>query len=175
MASRTLFPRQLAWLLLLAPVACTAPSKPVATPAPAPAQVPQYAVVHQGDWRDWPLTPGTWRYRPGVSVSSARYGEANAAQFVVQCDTATKRVTIMRAGTASAMTITTSTRAATFTTGHIVDGGATMSGVVLNANDAFLDVMAFSRGRIAVTSPGLSSLAIPAWAEPARAVEDCRK
>ena len=50
-----------------------------------------------------------------------------------------------------------------------------MSAVILNAKDAFLDEMLFSRGRIAVASPGLPGLAIPTWAEPARAVEDCRK
>lgn len=175
MASRSLSLRQFACLLMLAPAACTTPQQPVAAPAPATAPPPPAATVHQGDWRDWPLTAGTWRYRPGTPISSARYGEPTSAQFVVQCDAATRRVTIMRAGTAAEMTIIASMRTAKFPTGHIDDGGVAMSGVVLNANDAFLDVVAFSRGRIAITSPGLSSLAIPAWAEPARAIEDCRK
>lgn len=96
-------------------------------------------------------------------------------RFVVQCDAAARRVTLMRAGTATELVITTSSRAARFPAGHLEHEGVAMTGVILAANDGFLDVMAFSRGRIAVQSPGLPPLAIPAWAEPARAVEDCRK
>jgi len=81
----------------------------------------------------------------------------------------------MRAGTTTELAIIMSTRTARLPAGHIDDRGTAMSGVLLNASDRLLDEMLFSRGRIGVTSPGLPSLAIPAWAEPARAVEDCRK
>ena len=176
MAFRSIDLRQLALLLLpLAFSACTPapppPPLPMAPPPPAPPPAP----VLSGDWRDWPLMPGSWHYVPGAAISAARYGEPRAAQFVVQCDKAARRVTIMRAGSATELAITTSTRTARFPAGHIDHGGAAMSGVILNATDAFLDEMVFSRGRIAVASPGLPSMAIPAWAEPARAIEDCRK
>jgi hypothetical protein len=153
--------------------AAAPPPAPLPPPPPAPAPAPTPAPV--GDWRDWPLTPGTWQYVPGTPVSAARYGVAPAAQFVVRCDAAARQVTIMRAGTATELAIITSTRTARFPAGHVDDRGTAMTGAILNANDAFLDEMAFSRGRIAVVSPGLPSLAIPAWAEPARAIEDCRK
>lgn len=39
--------------------------------------------------------------------------------------------------------------------------------------DPLLDAIAFSRGRIAVGLPGTSAIVLPAWAEPARVVEDC--
>ena len=162
------------WLLPLALSAC-GPETPPPAPVPPPPAAPPPAPVPSGDWRDWPLTPGSWQYVPGTPVSSARYGEAPAVQFIIQCDAAARRVTIMRAGTATELAITTSTRTAHFPAGHIDDHGTAMSGVILNASDAFLDEMVFSRGRIAVVSPGLPSLAIPAWAEPARAIEDCRK
>ena len=44
----------------------------------------------------------------------------------------------------------------------------------LAANDALLDAMAISRGRIVVSMPGMAALVMPAWPEAARAVEDCR-
>jgi hypothetical protein len=44
----------------------------------------------------------------------------------------------------------------------------------LPANDRFLDEIVFSRGRFTVEVPGLPMLVLPAWAEPARVIEDCR-
>jgi hypothetical protein len=108
-------------------------------------------------------------------MSIARYADAAGVYFAVRCDLASRRVTLMRSGSATEMQLFTSSRTARFPTGHIELDGRAMSGVVLNATDAFLDAMAFSRGRLAVASPGLEGLAVPAWAEPARAIEDCRK
>lgn len=174
MVSRSIEMRQLALLLLLGVSACAAPPPPAPLPVPAPPPSPP-APVLSGNWRDWPITPGTWQYLPGAPISSARYGDGQTAHFIVRCDSATRRVTIMRSGSAAEFSITTSTRTARFPAGHIDESGGAMSGVILNATDAFLDELVFSRGRIAVQSPGLESLAIPAWAEPARAIEDCRK
>ena len=162
-------------LLPLALSACAPTPAPQAPAPPPPAPVAVALPPPNGDWRDWPLTPGRWRYVPGAPVSSARYGDGTAAQFAIACDTTTRRVTIMRAGTTSELAITTSYRTARFPAGHVDDRGTAMSAVILNAKDAFLDEMLFSRGRIAVASPGLPGLAIPTWAEPARAIEDCRK
>lgn len=167
--------RRLALLVLpLAVVACTPAPRPAAAP-PAPPPAPPVVPVHSGDWRDWPLTPGGWRYQPGTAVSIARYGDAAVSQFVVRCDAATRRITLMRSGSTTELVIATSTRSARFPAGQVDDSGVAMSGVILNAADNFLDQMVFSRGRIAVTSPGLPGLALPTWAEPARAIEDCRK
>ena len=175
MVSRSIDIRQLTLLLLpLALSACVQapppPPAPVPPPVPLPAPPP-----HSGDWRDWPLTAGSWRYVPGSPTSSAVYGERAAPQFIVRCDASVRRVTIMRAGVSTELVITTSGGAARFPAGHLEEAGLPMTGIILAATDAFLDQMAFSRGRIAVASPGLPSLAIPAWAEPARTIEDCRK
>ncbi|KKC26615.1 hypothetical protein [Sphingomonas sp. SRS2] len=174
MASRS---TDIRWLALpLALSACATPPAP--PPQQAPPPPPPVAAAPpplSGDWRDWPLTPGRWRYMPGNMSSSARYGDGAAIQFAISCDPATRRVTIMRAGRTSELAITTSYRTARFPAGHVDENGTAMSAVILNARDAFFDEMVFSRGRIAVVSPGLPSLAIPTWAEPARAIEDCRK
>lgn len=176
MASRPIEKKRFALLLPLALSACATTQAPPPAPAsPPPAPVTTPPVAHGGDWRDWPIAPGNWRYVPGTPVSSARYGEGTAAQFVVQCDASKKQVTIMRAGTTAQIEIMASTRSARFPAGHLDDHGVAMSAVILSAADGFLDVMAFSRGRIGVRAPGLADLAIPAWAEPARAIEDCRK
>ncbi len=175
MLSRSTLRRLAPFLLPLALSACSSTPAPAPAPPPPAIPAPAPAPVVSGDWRDWPITPGSWSYMAGMPVSSARYGDATAALFIVRCDAAARQVTIMRAGTATTIAITTSTRTARFAAGHLEDGGTAMTATILSANDAFLDELAFSRGRIAVTSPGLPSLAIPAWAEPVRAVEDCRK
>nr|WP_047168563.1 hypothetical protein [Sphingomonas sp. Y57] len=175
MAFRSNDIRPFAVLVLLALSGCaattSAPPAPVPLPAPppAPAQAPT-----AGDWRDWPLTPGTWRYLPGRPVSAARYGDGQTAHLVVQCDASKRQVMIMRLGSSTQIEILASTRSARFPAGHVMDRGVAMSAVILSANDGFLDVMAFSRGRIGIRSPGLPDLAVPAWAEPARAIEDCQ-
>jgi hypothetical protein len=43
----------------------------------------------------------------------------------------------------------------------------------LPAGDPFLDEIVFSRGRFVVETAG-AMMVIPAWPEPAKAVEDCR-
>ncbi|MGB5725326.1 MAG: hypothetical protein WBM39_13030 [Parasphingorhabdus sp.] len=40
--------------------------------------------------------------------------------------------------------------------------------------DMMMDRIAYSRGRFAVETDGLQSLAIPVWPEFSRVVEDCR-
>lgn len=163
-------------LLLLSSCSGDGVVRPAPAPVALPAQpTPPPAPPRSADWRDWPIAPGTWRYEPGTAMSAARYADASGVLFAVRCDVASRRVTLMRSGSAAEMQIFTSSRTARFPTGHVDLGGRAMSAVVLNATDAFLDAVAFSRGRVAIASPGLDGLAVPAWAEPARAIEDCRK
>ena len=44
----------------------------------------------------------------------------------------------------------------------------------VGAYDPLLDALAFSLGRVAVTVSGQPPLVVPAWAEVARVIEDCR-
>lgn len=46
--------------------------------------------------------------------------------------------------------------------------------ISIPAGDIMMDRIAYSRGRFAVETTDLESLAIPAWPEFSRVVEDCR-
>jgi len=171
------FPRIAALILPLLLASCGAdPVRPVAAPVPPPSVAPPAPPVSAStDWRDQPLTAGAWRYVTGTPLSAARYGTADATAFALQCDAATRRITLLRSGTATEMTITTSSRTARLPAGSVVDRGNTMTAVILNATDTLLDAMAFSRGRVMIASPGLPTVIVPAWTEITRAIEDCRK
>jgi hypothetical protein len=107
------------------------------------------------------LTPGDWVYRE--DGPSAVYG---AGLFTLRCDPAARRVLLVRSAAGGALTVRTSYGART------LPGGA--SGAALPANDAFLEQIVFSRGRIAVEAEGQARLVLPTWAEPARVVEECK-
>lgn len=46
--------------------------------------------------------------------------------------------------------------------------------IAVSPGDIMMDRIAYSRGRFAVETSGLQSLAIPVWPEFSRVVEDCR-
>lgn len=144
-----------------------------ARPAPAPVVPPPTAQAT--DWRDMPLAAGTWTYVDGSAVSEARYGVTGAPAVVVRCDKAKRQVAIMRGGIGRELVLTTSSGSERFAAGQIDEAGVAMTGAIFAAVDPVLDRMAFSRGRFALALPGLVPLAVPAWAEPARTIEDCRK
>ncbi|SDC10083.1 hypothetical protein SAMN05444678_101352 [Sphingomonas sp. YR710] len=82
---------------------------------------------------------------------------------------------IMLAGSAQQLSIFTSSGGEHFAAGRADEGGVAMTGATFAANDPLLDRLAFSRGRFALAAPGLAQVVVPAWAEPARTIEDCRK
>jgi hypothetical protein len=140
--------------------------KPAPAPAPNPApfvrRIPPPVVAPppvetaMPDWRDRPLTPGDWSYDPGAA--EARYGD-----FSLRCDGGRRQVTLMRAGASGPLRLRT-------TYGERL----LPAGAALPAGDPLLDEMAFSRGRFTVEAPGMATLILPAWPEPARVIEDCR-
>jgi hypothetical protein len=143
---------------------CAARPKPAPSPAPVarPAPAPPVAEAPAGapaDWPDRPLSPGDWTYAGHPGGSEARYGAA----LRLRCDSGRRSLTILRAGAGGALRVRT-----TYGERSIAAGAA------LAAGDPLLDEMAFSRGRFAVEADGLEPLIVPAWAEPARVVEDCR-
>jgi len=164
-----------AFLILLA--ACVAPVPPPPTaPRPAPPPPQPSAPISQ-DWRDWPLTPGSWAYAADPGGSSAIFGRAGAAaDFVLRCDLANRTLTLSWPGAAGpagdATTITTSAGIVTYPAGAV---SLNRIGVRLAAGDPFLDKLAFSRGRFVVAGQANLRLVIPARPEPARTIEDCRK
>jgi hypothetical protein len=155
------------------PVPQPAPPVPVPTPTPRPA-APTLLPPASADWRDWPLTPGTWSWRQDARGSIALFGRPGAqAELTLRCDRTAGRITLARLGEgAGALTLRTSS------TLRRLDGAA-VSGlpyrvVSLAASDSLIDAMGFSRGRFIVESPDLPTLVIPAWAEILRVAEDCR-
>lgn len=56
------------------------------------------------------------------------------------------------------------------------DNGGTpdYADISVSPGDIMMDRIAYSRGRFAVETSGLESLAIPVWPEFSRVVEDCR-
>lgn len=160
-------------MMLLSGCATPPPSKPA--PPPPVAAVPP-PPPRSADWRDTPLAPGAWRYVPGGAMSSARYGrEGMPADLILRCDKGTRQIALLRQGVATEFSITTSAGVERRPAGRIDEAGGAMTGIVFNAGDPLLDRILFSRGRFAVAAPELPMLVVPAWAEPARAVEDCRK
>ena len=170
--------------LLLGTLAAAAGCMPRREPPPAPEpQVPIAPPPVQApppppraDWRDIPLSAGSWSYRNEGQVTFALFGPANSEpSLIVRCDRAARQVRLSRQGGAAggAMTVRTSYSARSFPLAVQAQASPYVS-AALPASDRFLDQMAFSRGRFTVEVPGLPMLVVPAWAEPARVVEDCR-
>lgn len=137
-------------------------------PRPAP---PARRPVLGSDWRDWPLTPGDWRYQRTAQGSASTYGVAGAPRLTLSCDLRNRSVRLGRPGSvAGSWTIRTSSTVRNVA----AQAGAAGAELVLAANDQLLDAMAFSRGRFTIEQPGQPPLVIPAYAEIGRVIEDCR-
>lgn len=144
------------------------PPQPVATPVPAPPPA---------DWRDAPVTPGTWRYEDAPGGATARFGGTSETPLAtLSCDRAANRLVLRRAGAAPGpvpLTIATSTASRAFTATPAA-APAQQVMLALTVRDPVLDAMAFSRGRFVIEVAGLPTLYLPAWPEVARVIEDCR-
>ena len=147
-----------------APVPKPSPSARPPSPPPPPRAV---------DWRDMPVSLGTWRWRMEGSRSVARFaGDA----LVLSCNREAGAVTLIRPGAAQGpvpMTILTSGTRRTLSA-EAIAGPPAMIALTLPARDSLLDAMAFSRGRFAVETAGLPTLYVPSWPEVSRVIEDCR-
>lgn len=164
--------------LALAAGACV-PKREAPPPPPPPRQAPPPPPTPAPPppapgWEDAPLTPGAWVYSSEASGSQALFGPPQSeALFLLRCDRASRRVTLSREGTGSALTIRTTSAARTLPATSRTEPLAYLSASVA-ASDPLLDAIAFSRGRFAVDVPGMARLVLPAWPETARVAEDCR-
>ncbi|HEX8382778.1 MAG TPA: hypothetical protein VF592_05315 [Sphingomonas sp.] len=164
--SFSLFPLMLA--------ACVPASRPPeAPPAPPPpprviAPAPVLPVPAAGsDWRDWPLTPGEWRYRRDARGSEAMFGTL----LTLRCDPAERRMVLSLNGAPAAPV----TMRASSTARVVPVQPAGQAAVAAFApTDPLLDALAFSRGRFVVEQAGRPPLVVPAHAEIGRVTEDCR-
>ena len=147
------------------PPPVVAPLPPAPPPAPRPAT----------DWRDWPVTPGTWTYRQDARGSLALFGEPGGdALLTLRCDRSARAIYLSRAGTAPApMTLRTSSTVRALVV-QPTGGTPPYVAAALRPGDPLLDALGFSRGRFTVEQPGTPTLVVPAWAEVERVTEDCR-
>ena len=164
---------------------CSAPEivppapQPVPAPAPAPAPPPRPAPTPPPpattDWRDWPVTPGSWVYRQDERGSIALFGRMGEdAELTLRCDRARQRIYLSRRGEGQgAMVVRTSSTLRSL--GAAPTGGTpAYHAVEFSPRDSLLDAMAFSRGRFVIEGAGAPHLVIPAWGEIHRVIEDCR-
>jgi hypothetical protein len=136
--------------------------------APAPAQpTPDFSTAVPID--------GTWNYAPIPAGSEATFvNTAALPQLTIGCARATRQVTISRPASVAAAFISVWTTAQTRSLPASFNPATGRLTATLSAYDPFLDAIAFSRGRIAVSVTGQPALILPAWADAARVVEDCR-
>ena len=135
------------------------------------------AAVPPASWRDAPLTPGEWSYAGAPGGSLARFGSGlGESLLTLRCERGRAGLTMLRAGTAPyavPLTVVTSDGARAFSAAPETRGLAALE-VRFAPRDPFLDMVAFSRGRFAVETPGLPTLYLPARPEIGRVIEDCR-
>lgn len=153
-----------------APAHPASPPRPV-QPAPPPAASPAPASTA---WDDRALTPGTWRYRAEPAGSVASFGTADQPALLLRCDRATRRLLIVRTGSGQGPIVVRTSYGAVSLPAMPQPGSAPALVAARAASDPLLDQMAYSRGKIALEAPGAAMLVLPAWAEVARVVEDCR-
>jgi hypothetical protein len=144
-----------------APVARTPAMRSVPPIAPAPLPA---------DWRDWPLTPGNWRYGRDQAGTRADFSPAGVT---LSCDNDRQlRLSVGGRGPAP-ITIRTSTVSRTATPTP-AGQSRVAAALMFTPRDPLLDAIAFSRGRWTIEQAGARPLVLPAYAEVARVVEDCR-
>jgi hypothetical protein len=177
--------RFLCLTLILSLTACSsgAPAPQAPPTAPKPVQIAppvgQPPVAQTGDWIDWPLAAGDWVYRQDARGSIALFGQPGKdALLTLRCDRQQQRLYLSRiqdGQTGSGrMTIRSSSARKDFPAGSTGSTPAYVAAEIM-PKDTILDAMVFTRGRIAIEVPGLSSVAIPVWSEVPKIVEDCRK
>ena len=163
-------------LALLSACATQRKPPPVAAPRPTPTPVAATPPPPPADWRDAPITAGTWTYGASVAGALASFAAgAGEPLLTLACQRGAGQLALTRAGAATGtvpLTVTTTTAVRSFTA--VPEAGTQRLSVALPARDSLFDAIAFSRGRFMVEVPGLPTLYLPAWPEVGRVVEDCR-
>lgn len=157
------------------PAKAPQPSTTTPTPKPVLPPSPPPPVVRGADWRDWPITPGTWTYRQDARGSIALFGRPGSeADLTLRCDKGRGRMYLSRLSNGTgAITVRASTTLKTLNT---QPSGGTPAYLVaeLAPRDPIIDAVGHSRGRFMVEGAGGKELLVPAWPEILRVAEDCR-
>lgn len=155
---------------------CVAPTRtPAPAPPPPPVTVaPPPVTTPPGPPADTGVEPGLWSYAATPGGSAARFGVTpQAAILAIQCDRATRGVSMMVSRSVPAVGGNVTLRASSLVKSIAAEGSGTFATIRLTARDPILDALAFSRGRFGVALDGVER-AYPAWPEVTRVVEDCR-
>jgi len=118
---------------------------------------------------------GAWSYRATNGGSEADFvALTGGVQLKIRCNRAARTVSVVRTGVAAAapaLSIWTTSQSRSVPSRFL----ATKELVAdIAATDPLLDAIAFSRGRFATGASGAPMVAVPAWPEPKRVIEDCR-
>lgn len=118
---------------------------------------------------------GSWAYSATADGSEATFSNPQGfAQLLVHCTRATRRVTIAKLAGAPAAFLSVWSSSLTKSVPSSFNPATGRLTTDFAPYDPLLDAIASSRGRIGVTIAGQMPLVVPAWAETARVIEDCR-
>ena len=118
---------------------------------------------------------GSWTYSLTASGSEATFVNASSLpQLTIRCTLATRRIAIAKPASNATpfLGVWTSSQSRNLLASF---NPATMRLTAeVGANDPLLDAIAYSRGRFGISAAPQPALVVPAWAEPARVIDDCR-
>jgi hypothetical protein len=118
---------------------------------------------------------GNWTYAPTNEGSDASFTDSSGkSQLTIHCTRSTRRVKILRPGTAASplLWIWTSSQSKSLPASYDAPEARIVADV--SAYDPLLDAIASSRGRIGFSASGVDALVVPPWADVGRVIEDCR-
>ena len=118
---------------------------------------------------------GDWTYNATSDGSEAEFTTASGyGQLWVHCSRATRRISIARLATAAAPAVEVWTSSATRNVASSFSPASGRLTIEFENYDPLLDAIATSRGRIGFAIGSDPALVVPAWADVARVIEDCR-
>lgn len=139
------------------------------------ALCPLQAQITGADFSYSPVSPGSWTYRAVTGGSEAAFVDGTGTtRMVIACGKLTRLVTLSRISAAPAATLSFWTSSATRDLPSRFDQPSGRIVTQVGSMDPLLDALTFSRGRFAVSMPGMAALIMPAGTEIAHVVEDCR-
>lgn len=118
---------------------------------------------------------GDWSYASSNDGSEATFANASGTpQLWVRCTRSTRQVSISRPANVAAAMMNVWTSSASRSVASSFNPATQRLTIVLGDTDPFLDSIATSRGRLGFAIGSDPALVVPAWAEVARVIEDCR-
>lgn len=123
------------------------------------------------------VTPiaGGWTYNATADGSEAQFTASTGyGQLWLHCTRATRRVSIARLATIAAPSVDVWTSSATRKVASSFSPSSGRLTIEFENYDPLLDAIATSRGRIGFSIGSEPALVVPAWADVARVIEDCR-